>query len=231
MRTDDSQRSGSSLSQSTRLSQLSPFALPEVQLNPRESLDGSRPVPISPAAIPDIHLQQRSPQHEQSPPYKSGIAEDQHVSSGLTGAHAAQQGPFSSTADVEDHAGQSRTALHSALQMGGNPFAGGNSASAHAECPKRPAAAATGQHLASTQPTQITSSLGQAHQTPAAQSRVHGSDNRSMQHADGQHSSSFGLQEVPGSPTVDDVLSGRSAATDRAALQELMELKAPVPVS
>ena len=230
MRTDDSQHSGSSLSQSTRLSQLSPFALPEVQLDPRESLDGLQPLPISPVKIPDVHLQQRSPQHDQSPSRGSGSAEGQHVSSGLTGAHAAQQAPLSSTADVEDHAGQSRPAAHNGLQTGGNPFVGGISAGTHAGGPKYPSATDSGQHLASTQPTQIMSSAGPAHQT-AVQSRVHGSDIGSMQPTGEQHSRPVGLQAVPGNPTVDDVLSGRSAATDRAALQELLELKAPVPVS
>ena len=33
------------------------------------------------------------------------------------------------------------------------------------------------------------------------------------------------------SPRVEDVLSGKSAATDRASLQELMNLKTPMQVS
>lgn len=230
VRTDDSQRSGSSLSQSTGLSHVSPFALPQAQHDPRVSLDGLQPAPISTVTPPD-HLQHRSPQHDQSPAFVPALAEDQHLSSGVTGAHAAQQAPLSSTTNPQDSADQSGSALHTGLQTGGNPFAIGNSASAIADGPKRPSAADTGQYLAPDQLTQITSSAGPTHQAPLASSREGGSDNASMQHSGQQHGRPLGQQEAPSSPTVDDVLSGRSAATDRAALQELLELKAPVPVS
>ena len=231
VRTSDSQLSGSSRSQSAKLSHVSPFALPEAQYDPRESLDGLQPAPISAASPPDVHLEHRSPQHDQSPASVPGTAQHQHASSGVTGAYAAQQAPLSSTADPGDSADQNGNAPHSGLQTTGNPFAFGDPASAAAEGPEYPSAADTGQHHAPNQLTQITSSLGPTQQALAAQSRVHGSDNVSMQHSGQQPGSPFGQPEVPGSPTLDDVLSGRSAATDRAALQELMELKAPVPVT
>ncbi len=231
VRTDDSQLSGSSRSQSTRLSHVSPFALPEAQFDPRESLDGLQPALISTASPPDVHLQNRSPQHDQSLASAPGTAQDQHVSSGVAGAHAAQQAPLSSTANPGGSADQSGSAPHSGLQATGNPFTSGNSASAGAKGPQRPSAADNGQTLAPNQLTQITSIPRPTPQALAALSGVDGSGSRCVQHSDQQHSKLIGQQEVPGSPTVDDVLSGRSAATDRAALQELMELKAPVPVT
>ena len=231
VRTSDSQLSGSSRSQSTKLSHVSPFALPEAQYDPRESLDGLQPALISTASPPDVHLEHRSPQHDQSPASVPGSAQHQHASSGVNGAHAAQQAPLSSTANPGNSADQSVIAPHGGLQTTGNPFAFGNSASAAAEGPDTPSAADTGQHHAPSKLNQITSSPGPTQQALAAQSRVHDFDNVSMQDSGEQHSKLVGQQEVPGSPTVDDVLSGRSAATDRAALQELMELKAPVPVT
>ncbi len=226
VRTSDSQLSGSSRSQSTKLSHVSPFALPEAQYDPRESLDGLQPALISTASPLDVHLEHRSPQHDQSPASVPGSAQHQHASSGVNGVHAAQQAPLSSTANPGNSADQSVIAPQS-----GNPFAFGNSASADAEGSGRPSAADTGQHHAPSQLNQITSSPGPTQQALAAQSRVDGPENRSMHHSGQQRGSPFGQPEVPSSPTVDDVLSGRSAATDRAAVQELMELKAPVQVT
>ena len=227
--TDDSQRSGSFRSQSTGLSHVSPFALPEAQHDPRVSLDGLQPAPISTVTPPGVHLQHRSPQHDQSPAFVPDVAEDQHIPSVVAGAHVAQQAPLSSPGNPQDSVDQSGIGLQSNLQTIGNPLAFGNSTLP--EGPERPSATETRQCLAPNQLTQITSSPGSVHQAPPALTRAGGSDNASMQHSGQQHSRPFGQQEVPSSPTVDDVLSGRSAATDRAALQELMGLKAPVPVS
>lgn len=237
---DGSQHSGSNISQSSRpglsrLSQVSPFSAPEVQFEPRKSLDSMQPAVITPEAHTNIILEHRSPQKDQPPSSRPKFAQDHSSADIVSGNRAVQHTPVSSTAFPADNSDQSRHALQDCPQTGGNPFAESNGSGAHA----------AGITVASVRDTEHQDTFSQPHQNlhssskPICQARVA----HSSQEGDNSSSATY-LDEPrrkrvrqidilgsPGSPTVDDVLSGRWAVTDRAALQELMDIKAPVSVS
>ena len=218
--TEISQHSGSVTSQSTGLSHISPFSAPAAQLDSRESLDGLKPNQAASVAPNSI-------------PAGGGLPLQSHP---LTFSHAEQDPNIRvSAAPAEQQA-----------RLSGNPFAGPGSDQSDSAMPGTPAAHGTplAQNMShSTNPAGAgTPPLAGAapvliKQALAAPSSSAQNLNGSLSHGDQARAGQQGLLGNPGqagkvgSPTVDDVLSGRSAATDRAALQELLEIKAPVAVS
>ena len=194
-----------------------------------------QPAVITPQAHTNILLEHRSPQKDQPPSSRPKNAQDHSAAGGVSGPKAAQHTPVSSTAVPADNSYQSRHALQDCPQTGGNPFAESNGTGAHA----------AGTTVASVRDTEHQSEFSQPSQNlrssprPICQARVahssqEGNNSSSATYADEPRSQRVEQNEIigtPGSPTVDDVLSGRSAVTDRAALQELMDIKAPVSVS
>jgi len=237
---DGSQHSGSNISQSSRpglsrLSQVSPFSAPEVQFEPRKSLDSMQPAVITPEACTNILLEHRSPQKDQRLSSRPKHAQD-HSSAGVaSGTQAVQRTPVSSTAGPGDNSDESRHALQDCSQTGGNPFAESNGTGAHA-AGTTVASVRDIEHQAKfSQPCQnLHSSPRPICQARVAHSSQEGDNSSSATYLDEPCSKRVRQNEIfgtPGSPTVDDVLSGRSAVTDRATLQELMDIKAPVSVS
>ena len=249
--TNTSMFSGSSFSSGSGIPQVSPFAQPEAQFNPRESLDGSLPA---------------QPASEARDPVSGG-----HVLSGQTQAPAGRPGasPQAFPRVQRGHPSGIPSGLEgsghrqSGLRQGSSPrlqspHVSGNSSMGVTQSPLRTSHTDTEQSL----PGQIIRTSdgtliqapepGQAartgnsspglfsHPVTASPERENGfaTPASGQQHAQPQArpqdfsgspaSDSSGMVI---SPRVEDVLSGKSAATDRASLQELMNLKTPMQVS
>ena len=243
--------SGSSFSSGSGIPQVSPFAQPEAQFNPRESLDGSLPA---------------QPASEARNPVSGG-----HVQSGQTQAPAVRPGPSPEAFPrvQRGHPSGIPSGLEgsghrqSGLRQGSSPrlqspHVSGNSSMGVTQSPLRVPHTDTeesspGQIIRTSDETLIQApEHGQAerssdssqglfsHPVAASPERGNGfaTPASGQQHAQRQ----AGQQDFSGSPAsdpsgmvisprVEDVLAGKSAATDRASLQELMNLKTPMQVS
>lgn len=220
--TEISQHSGSVTSQSTGLSQISPFSAPAAQLDSRESLDGLKPNQAASVAPNSISAGGGLPLQSHPLTFRQSHAE-QDPNSRVSAAPAEQQARLSGNPFAGPGSDQSASA------MPGTPAAHGTPLAQNMSYSMNPAGAGT-PPVAGAAPVLIKQAL-------AAPSSSAQNLNGSLSHGDQARAGQQGLLGNPGqagkvgSPTVDDVLSGRSAATDRAALQELLEIKAPVAVS
>ena len=221
--TEISQRSGSVTSQSTGLSQISPFSAPEVQLDSCERLNGLKPNQAASVAPNSISAGGALPLQSHPLTFTQSRA-DQDSNSGTSRAPAEQQTRLSRNPIAGPASDQSESA------MPGTPAAHGTPLAQNMSYSTKPAGAGTSPGIGAA-PVLIKQAL--VAPSSSAQNLLNGS----LSHGDQARAGQQGLLGSPGqagkvgSPTVDDVLSGRSAATDRAALQELLEIKAPVPVS
>lgn len=215
---------------------MSPFAHPEAQLEPQQSQDGSQPtlaIPVTPEPHTRISAGQHSPGNSGSPSFRPSNEHDS-----LSGGDAAQPVPPSGSSNGVKPSDQSSRPTGQYLAAEQKPNLSTHNSSADAASPSRPPVTNAEQKSSFSQPLQAReSSFHSSGNTPISQS-TRGVGSREQRTAAssscaGQSHSwqQNGMHEPPGSPTMDDVLLGRSAATDRAALQELLDIKAPVQVS
>ena len=250
--TNTSLFSGSSFSSGSGIPQVSPFAQPEAQLNPRESLDGSQPAqpalesrsPVSGGHVLSGQTQAPAIRPVASPEAFPRVqrGHPSGIPSGLEGSGHRQSGPrqgsspglqsprvsgSSSTGVTQSplrvsHMGldQSsptqiiRTSDGTLIQAPGHVQAG------------RPSNSSQGLF---SHPVAASPESGNGFATPASDHQQH-AQRQARQH-DFPGSPASDSRGIVISPRVEDVLSGKSAATDRAALQELMDLKTPMQVS
>ena len=249
--TNTSLYSGSSFSSGSGIPQVSPFAQPEAQFNPRESLDGS--VPAQPALQPQDPV---SGGHvlsgqTQAPVFRVGASPEAFprvqrghpsgIPSGLEGSDHRQSGlrqgssPRLQSPRVSGYSstGVSQSPLrlsHTGLDQSSPGQIIRTSDGTLIQAPEHGQAGRSSKRSQGpfSHPVAASPESGHGFAVPASDQQ------RAQQQARQQHFSGSPASDSGGmviSPRVEDVLSGKSTATDRAALQELMDLKTPMQVS